>query len=88
MKIAELGALQPLVQLLMSTELPVLEHSAGALRNLSVHPDNKAQIVAAGAVGPLINLLMSHSPRIQLQVSLQPPLLVSVCSFVLVKQVN
>jgi hypothetical protein len=31
---------------------------------------------------------MSHSPRIQLQVSLQPPHLVSICSFVRVKQVN
>lgn len=62
--------IQPLVALLGSTELPVLEHAAGALRNLSVNPENKAQMVAAGAIGPLIGHLMSHSPRIQLQAAM------------------
>ena len=48
-------------------QLKVQEQAAGALRNLSMHADNKPKMVSLGCIPPTLLLLSSEEPRIQEQ---------------------
>ena len=48
-------------------QLKVQEQAAGALRNLSMHADNKPKMVSLGCIPPTLLLLNSEEPRIQEQ---------------------
>ncbi len=59
------GALPPLIYLLRHEIKAVQEQAVGALRNLSVIPENKNRIAKEGGVPPLILLLKSNVDKIQ-----------------------
>lgn len=57
--IARVGAIAPLVALLISCKIDaVTEAAAGALKNLAFTEDNQVAIARAGAIGPLVSLLI------------------------------
>ena len=63
-QVVEAGAIPPLVQMLKTSAVAVLEAAAIALTYLvsdSAPPSARAEIIAAGAVPPLINVLKSSS---------------------------
>ncbi|KAG1666984.1 hypothetical protein FOA52_004267 [Chlamydomonas sp. UWO 241] len=61
--IAAAGAIPPLVQLLGSGYLAVVQQMAAqALWNLTLNDDNKVTIAGSGAIPPLVQLLGSRSP--------------------------
>ncbi len=45
------------------------EQAAGALRNLSMHSENKNKLVSLGCIPPALIVLKSPEPRIQEQVN-------------------
>ncbi|XP_047316826.1 U-box domain-containing protein 2 [Impatiens glandulifera] len=55
--IANCGAIELLVKLLISTDLNVQEHAVTALLNLSINNENKTAIANADAIEPLIHVL-------------------------------
>lgn len=59
--------LEPLIHLLLSSDVDVQKSSSLALSNLALHGanDNKASIVEAGALRPLILLLSADSTEVQ-----------------------
>ena len=61
------GAVPPLVELLKSKDMKVLEQSAGTLRNLSAATENRPTLVQEGALPLLIDLLSSPDEKVQEQ---------------------
>jgi hypothetical protein len=49
-------------------QVKVQEQAAGALRNLSMHSENKNKLVSLGCIPPTLIVLKSPEPRIQEQV--------------------
>jgi hypothetical protein len=60
------GGLAPLIALLKSPVVNILQHSAACLRNVSVREGNDVKIALEGGLGPLIALLSHPSAEVQL----------------------
>ncbi|KAL8127961.1 uncharacterized protein LOC141721823 [Apium graveolens] len=56
-KIAQAGAIKPLISLILSTDLQLQEYGVTAILNLSLCDENKALIASAGAIKPLVKAL-------------------------------
>lgn len=62
LRIAEAGAVGPLVALLSHRDPLLQEHGVTAILNLSLCDENKPQIAAAGAIRPLVRALRTGTP--------------------------
>ncbi|EFJ08739.1 ubiquitin-protein ligase, PUB2 [Selaginella moellendorffii] len=62
-RIANAGAIKPLVALLSSADPKVQEDSVTSLLNLSLNDGNKHDIVDSGAIPPLISVLSEGNPE-------------------------
>ncbi|CAM8926250.1 unnamed protein product [Rhodiola kirilowii] len=59
LRIAEAGAIKPLVALISSSDLQLQEYGVTAILNLSLCDENKEAIASSGAIKPLIRALKS-----------------------------
>ena len=66
-KVAQEGALEPLVRLLATDDEEILVEVCGALNNLSRCEENKYDMAKAGAMGPLIKHLQSPALEVASQ---------------------
>ncbi|KAJ7556910.1 hypothetical protein O6H91_05G104000 [Diphasiastrum complanatum] len=62
-RIANAGAIRPLVVLLDSSDPKTQENAVTALLNLSIYDNNKAEIAANGAIDPLVHVLKVGTPE-------------------------
>ncbi|XP_023533630.1 U-box domain-containing protein 4-like [Cucurbita pepo subsp. pepo] len=61
--IAQCGAIEHLVNLLLSADSKIQENAVTALLNLSINDNNKNAIAQANAIEPLIHVLKTGSPE-------------------------
>lgn len=61
--IAQCGAIEYLVNLLLSADSKIQENAVTALLNLSINDNNKSAIAQANAIEPLIHVLKTGSPE-------------------------
>ena len=64
-KIVQRGAVGPLIEMLGSTDPQLREMAAFALGRLAQHADNQAGVVASGGLPPLLDLLETCVPNLQ-----------------------
>ncbi|CAO2817762.1 unnamed protein product [Amaranthus hypochondriacus] len=57
LKIAQAGAIKPLISLILSSDLQLQEYGVTAILNLSLCDENKDHITSSGAIKPLVRAL-------------------------------
>ncbi|ORX34889.1 ARM repeat-containing protein [Piromyces finnis] len=63
--IVQLGGLEPLIQLMKSSNVEVQCNAVGCITNLATHNENKGKIARSGALVELVKLAKSKDIRVQ-----------------------